>query len=154
VIGALVEGVPRIGDSRTGADKRDDKPVVQLGEALLLVAAKSLVKRHLCIRMLVRERGLVQALVDKNSHLEPEGLLRLQGLGDVALVQVFAQLLTDQELKSKLLDICPVCATSKALNRIPREFAERHYQNGSEPTAPLQLTRVKITQGNTILIVC
>jgi hypothetical protein len=36
--------------------------------------------------------------------------------------------LSDQELKAKLLDIYPVCATSKALNHIPREPARRHFK--------------------------
>jgi len=37
--------------------------------------------------------------------------------------------LTDEQIKAKLLDVCPVCATSRALNRIPRDPAKRRYTN-------------------------
>jgi hypothetical protein len=37
--------------------------------------------------------------------------------------------ISDAQIKPKLLEICPICATSRALNRIPREPARRHYEN-------------------------
>jgi hypothetical protein len=55
-------------------------------------------------------------------HLSIEGMRKLNKIAD-------GLGLTDQQLKAKLLDVCPICATSKALNRIPREPARRHYQN-------------------------
>jgi hypothetical protein len=54
-------------------------------------------------------------------HLSIEGMRKLNKIAD-------GLGLSDQELKAKLLDICPVCATSKALNRIPREPARRHFK--------------------------
>jgi hypothetical protein len=58
-------------------------------------------------------------------HLSIEGMRKLNKIAD-------GLGLTDQELKAKVLDTCPICATSKALNRIPREPARRHYQNPGE----------------------
>jgi hypothetical protein len=35
--------------------------------------------------------------------------------------------LTAEQIKAKMLEICPVCATSRAIYRIPRDPARRHY---------------------------
>jgi hypothetical protein len=39
---------------------------------------------------------------------------------------------TDKQIQAKLKDQCPVCATTRALYRIPRDPADRHYENVGE----------------------
>lgn len=55
-------------------------------------------------------------------HLSIEGMRRLSKIST-------GLNLTDAQLKAKILEVCPICATSRALNRIPREPAKRHFPN-------------------------
>jgi hypothetical protein len=59
------------------------------------------------------------------------GHLGIQGLRDLLKVSNGIDL-TDKQLQARLGTICPVCATTRAVNRIPREPATRRATNPGE----------------------
>ena len=81
------------------------------------------------------ERNQIAALVDfddpvwkwhrRLGHLGIQSMRRL-------LKQSEGMDLTDDELKAKAQAICPICATTRAINKIPRDPARRRYESVGE----------------------
>lgn len=58
-------------------------------------------------------------------HLSLEGMRKLLKISDGINV-------TDAQIKAKIKDICPICYTTRALYKIPRDPAKRNFQNFGE----------------------
>jgi hypothetical protein len=81
------------------------------------------------------EYGIVAAAVDFNDPVWHEhrrlGHLSLQNMRHLLKISTGMNL-TDKQISAKIGDVCPICWTTRNLNRIPREPAKRRFKEPGE----------------------